>query len=45
MVTVPTVDVSPGVEVKDKFRIECGYSKIHEDRNEDYIKMNMEIRE
>ena len=45
MVTVKTIDVSPGVEVKDCFNRECGYRKTFEDRNEDYIKLNLGIRE
>ncbi len=35
VVTVPTKDVG---EVRDCFKIELGYKKTFEDRNEDYIK-------
>lgn len=45
MVTVLTKDVSPDVEVGDKFRRECEYVRTDEDGIEDYIKMNMRIKE
>lgn len=38
VVTIPTKDVG---EVKDCFRIECGYRKTFEDKCEDYIKRNL----
>ena len=44
-VTVPTVDVSPGVEIKECFRKSLGYKRTLEDGNEDYIKLNMGIKE
>lgn len=40
MITVPTKDVG---KVKNKFRPECECVKSLEDRNEDYIKMEMKL--
>ena len=42
-VTIYTIDVSPGVEVKDCFRKKCGYRKTFQDRIEDYIKRSLII--
>ena len=41
-VTVPTKDVG---EVKDVYRKECGYVKGLEDRNEEYIKGVLGVRD
>jgi len=42
-VTVPTKDVSHGVEVKDCFRRELGYKLSLEDMNADYIKRSLGV--